>query len=651
MRTNKIVTNNKLFYFLSKYKFVFFSFLSALSLVFRLDLVNEEKLTGEFLNPNLITKLLVDIYHSLPGNSVFIMIIFFLLLIFYKYIAKISVSQKKKKYSCILSGLYTFFIVVGYSFFKTYSFDYNFSNYIAIIKSFIKFIGIFILIYHVIIAIFGLLENGNIYDNKYTDMSAKKYIKLGIAFCLCWLPYLLIFYPACTNGDTTAQLLQFFGYESSVTKYSSIVGDNIFITNHHPVLHTIIYGIFVKLGMIAGNDEWGVVFYAVIQMIIISSAFSYIIYFLEKKQINKKIVKWIKLFYAFFPLYGIYSVTMLKDPSFSIVCLMLCVMLYEIGDTNGSILKNNKFLALLFCCIMLFELTKNQGVYIIIIVGLILLCVYKKYLQRIGTVFITCIFLYQIVFLNIVLPHFNIAPGGLQEALSIPFQQTARYAKEWGDEVTSEEKAAIDKILPYEELKHLYSPTLSDPVKFRYNQQSTKQELLQYFRVWGKQFLKHPKTYFEATISNCFGFFYPDRKSSFAYYEFEPNLNKSAEIFSISNPSGTSDHRTFVKYVIFLFQKLPFFNLLFSIGFYTWIYIFCLAYFIFNKRKECIIAFLPITISILVCIASPANGNWRYMMPVIMSCPVFVALLFKRSGQKPLQIIKVENENKKVCSD
>ncbi|MFQ9748440.1 MAG: hypothetical protein ACLRYY_05500 [Anaerobutyricum soehngenii] len=38
--------------------------------------------------------------------------------------------------------------------------------------------------------------------------------------------------------------------------------------------------------------------------------------------------------------------------------------------------------------------------------------------------------------------YYNIEPGGIQEALSLPFQQTARYVKEHEEEVTQEEKGS-----------------------------------------------------------------------------------------------------------------------------------------------------------------------------------------------------------------
>ena len=47
-------------------------------------------------------------------------------------------------------------------------------------------------------------------------------------------------------------------------------------------------------------------------------------------------------------------------------------------------------------------------------------------------------------------------------------QQTARYLKEYPDDVTKEEAKAIDGVMKYDEIADLYNPELSDPVKATY---------------------------------------------------------------------------------------------------------------------------------------------------------------------------------------
>ena len=77
----------------------------------------------------------------------------------------------------------------------------------------------------------------------------------------------------------------------------------------------------------------------------------------------------------------------------------------------------------------------------------------------------------------------KIASVGKQEALSVCFQQTARYVKYHGDEVTQEEEEAIKKVLNYKDIGNLYDPNLSDPVKKTFKTESTSEDLKNYFVV------------------------------------------------------------------------------------------------------------------------------------------------------------------------
>ena len=61
--------------------------------------------------------------------------------------------------------------------------------------------------------------------------------------------------------DSTNQIKQFFGMEiteRSSTNSVNLIDENVKITNHHPVLHTVILGSCVKIGKMLGNDNLGI---------------------------------------------------------------------------------------------------------------------------------------------------------------------------------------------------------------------------------------------------------------------------------------------------------------------------------------------------------------------------------------------------------
>ncbi len=154
-------------------------------------------------------------------------------------------------------------------------------------------------------------------------------------------------------------------------------------------------------------------------------------------------------------------------------------------------------------------LFRNNGKYIIYPMSFVLIimiikeykkCFDKQILIRGIGVIIISLFL-AIGSEEFLMFHYNIQNGSIREALSLPFQQTARYITEYGDEVTDEEKKAIDAILDYDSLAEKYDPRISDPVKNTFRKDSTKEDLINYFKVWLQQIKKHTLTYFKATMN------------------------------------------------------------------------------------------------------------------------------------------------------
>ena len=85
----------------------------------------------------------------------------------------------------------------------------------------------------------------------------------------------------------------------------------------------------------------------------------------------------------------------------------------------------------------------------------------------------------------------DIPAGSVGEALSVPMQQTARYIRDYGNEVTDDERTAIEKVLDYDAIAQSYMPELSDGVK-QYYKNPGKGDLARYMLVWAKMLLKHP---------------------------------------------------------------------------------------------------------------------------------------------------------------
>ena len=91
------------------------------------------------------------------------------------------------------------------------------------------------------------------------------------------------------------------------------------------------------------------------------------------------------------------------------------------------------------------------------------------------------------VYQKAILPMAGVKPGGKQEMLSIPFQQTARYVKYYGNDVSNGVEKVIRKVLDYDTIGKNYDPDLSDPVKNTYKQ---KDEYLKDYLTYGLKCLR-----------------------------------------------------------------------------------------------------------------------------------------------------------------
>ena len=136
------------------------------------------------------------------------------------------------------------------------------------------------------------------------------------------------------------------------------------------------------------------------------------------------------------------------------------------------------------------------------------------------------------------LPALKISPGSDREWMGFFYQQTARYVRDYPDEVTVQEWEAIDGVLEYDKLAEAYNPITSDPVKFdAYRSEQTWKERKAYFKAWFQQFLKHPGVYVEASINGCYGFFYPGSKEWYDYLDFSSVIiERGNGLFCIYHP-------------------------------------------------------------------------------------------------------------------
>lgn len=555
-----------------------------------------------------------------------------LLYFIYKFIKNSTIIHQKKSIK-VLSLILAFFMIFGNSFMLVSSTLLVFKNIGYFIISLLMYIGYYNLFLIIISYIFRFIDKnnydevGNKKNNKIISLFKKHPFLFSVVFIIiCWLPYIISFYPIILSPDPSYQIKQFFGIRTKYADYSILIDDNVVITNHHPVTHTVLLGGCLKLGELMGNDNLGLFFYSIIQITFLVTTLAFSIYYMQKMNLKTKYLFGVLLLYALVPMFPLYAMSGVKDVIFGTLIFLYLIFLHNYIKVKGDYKWWQYILIILL--LILICLFRNNGIHTLILSLPFLLFVVRKKWKEILIVMI-CVFGFYGVFDKIVLPYFKITPGSIRETLSVPFQQTARLVKYHSDDLTSEEIEVIDKILGYDDLAERYNPELSDPVKNEYNKYVTNEDLKEYFKVWFSGLIKHPGTYIEATMNNTYGYFYPEKTNWYVYYKYDDRIVEDG--FSYSYNSLGTLRNVLSNYAV-CFPYIPVIGLISNIGFNVWIILVLLTYAIYKKLYKNIVILSPVLALILVCILGPANTYFRYALPFIFAMPfIFAVFLEKQS--------------------
>lgn len=506
----------------------------------------------------------------------------------------------------------------------------------------------------------------------------------AVILVVCWLPFFIVYFPGSLPYDGVRSLNQF------------VAGAPL--ENHHPVLMNMLYAVLYQAGTAAGTalgqdvssvlspDNLGVFAIVSFQTAVCVLAFSGVVRFVDRSN-TPAAFAWVTLgFFALFPAWGVFAQDAFKDTLFNgvfalfvLVCGWILLPIARPAVFARSGIERNRgaevrtsgrtaaddggseltLWALLFFVGILVCLTRNNGVYLVA-PTLLLVCVFARSKQAVA-VLVGALALYVGV-TSFLWPAIGVdMKGNSKETLSIPFQQTARYVATHPDDVTDEEHAAIDAVLPYDQLAELYMPDLSDPVKESFKLNNSKIEgsteyaeehpdaLRDYFAAWFSMGLRHPGCYIQATIANTYAYFYPgvlvgnEIQRPIAWIGMEVGaINNGAYQPHYVQPEGL---RTAVANAVYATYDMPVLAWLWSPATYVWGLLGSCAYLLHarfvlgrsrdggasaSRKKELFAAAIlavPLLMLLLTTVAGPLNGHLRYVLPLVAALPIVLSSL------------------------
>ena len=574
-------------------------------------------------NPFFLGKLSEEI----NGIGLGSLVIFIALLIFYHKTSARFLS-KTNWITHILSCILSFFMLIGLSYSKLGNWDFIFNGEKQFIIAIIVFFGYFILFDISLAILYHFLSSANImHDNQrwhFPEIIEKHYYLFAfIVIIIFWVPYLILNLPGSVPYDGYRQLNMYFGIEA--------------ISKHHPWLLTLFFGSVFNLGRNI-SDNLGIFLITFILYIINASCYATVCYKIKKWNAPFFFNVGAVLFFSVLPVFGAYSQVVMKDGLFSALFALFIVLYIELCSfplqDETTKIPWKKLVILLFVELAVC-LTRNNGIYMVLAADLLLLFLIQKG-HRKYVLFLTFCLALSYYCIDIKgADMLGVADGSRKEMLSIPFQQTARYLKEYPDDVTESEERAIEKILDYGSLSENYNPEISDHVKDTFNNSATTQDMVNYFKAWASMFLRHPDVYFQATFNNTYGYYYPFHNCTAlgAYQSYIQGEPLATGEFNIHYVFPESIQRI-AAYYSQLWLKIPGLAQLSNPGTYTWLMLIAIGYLCYCRKYKHIVALAAPFLNIAICIVSPVNGYLRYALPLIACMPTILYWCLKQPSLK-----------------
>jgi hypothetical protein len=300
-----------------------------------------------------------------------------------------------------------------------------------------------------------------------------RYLLFFVLLAAVYSTYLAAFFPAVMSYDSVNQWHQMATFS---------------FNDRHPPLYALTMWLLTRLWFSPAAV-------AAFQIALQALAVCFALLTLARLGASKTLLWSLALFFALFPVYGIYSVILWKDVPYSVCLLLLTVMLLRVLSSGGAALDSRLFQAGLGVILALIALLRHDGVLPYAGATVALLVLVWKRPRRLLSVLVVSLGLILLVRfpvysgLNVLRVEGSILTGKLYL-----FQIAAVVVS--GGSITSRELEIIEEILPLEVIKEHYTPYTSDTLllargtKLEWlKREGRKQEL---FRLWLELVRRNP---------------------------------------------------------------------------------------------------------------------------------------------------------------
>lgn len=567
---------------------------------------------------------------NLESSSILVICAFIASFILFSYRNAIVETLKKPVAlaSYILGGLFA----ILYAFFADLTGGLS-NKLFIIVYVFCTVAGLFFMFSELLLIIISKAEKKKINDSPKPFSAKVLFIYAGIIF-VCTIPFLALNFPGVMTPD-------------SLSQYKQIIGTEPWI-NHHPWVHTEIFGFFFNLGSLFTDNVYiAIACYTVFQMLFVSFGVAYCIECMYEFGFNRKVRIALLLCFILLPYNLIYAVTIWKDIIFSIAVLVLTVTLLRISQKFSA-----RDMVLFIVCGILMCLIRHNGFYAFVATGIIFI-VFNLITKRKMTRFLICfiaVSLTAILFRSAIPNALGIEPDQFVYNVPIPLQQIGAVVA--GDlEITTEEEAFLRNINSLEYIKENYSPQGADAMSvwvLSGNADFFNSNKGDFFKMWWKLGLRYPATYFRAYVEITKGYWAPMQPQQTVFFGITEGYSELSSQPLINGPVQVKINELLYKF----HNMIPVYGFMYSMGGFFWVLLVLIAICIVracNKKDAaktdsksvlvassqiykilCMVPLIMLTGTLLA--ATPLVADLRYNYALMITLPYLIFEVLRKDS-------------------
>ncbi|MDR1183174.1 MAG: DUF6020 family protein [Coriobacteriales bacterium] len=429
----------------------------------------------------------------------------------------------------------------------------------------------------------------------------------------------LLYYPGCGTTDSDSAISQALGY-SPYTRLTS-------------PFHTFVISIILRIGLIFTDLEGALALFSTVQLLATAAVLSYFLCWIKRKGVPSWVFVLCLLFFALNPVVARFAITMWKDIPFSLSVLLLMTLLFDVAQSQGALLRNNRsmLIKLLIICFCILFFRKNG---LIIVAGVaVFLLFWLKAKEKLPAISLLVLLAASAIIQGPVLTAAGMEPDSFVETSALPIQQLTNLVYR-GEALSEEQMALMNNIIPEDKLREVYGYHSPDPMKFSgwFDYDYLDAHKTEFMLTWLELMPSYPKEYLQAWGSLSRGYWYIGEAKwivSPAGFARQGSTNILLEHTGFTWASVGLD----TQYEDI--RNYPLIYPLFNLGCLVWMTL-ASALLCFNKNSRWkLVCLLPVLLLVFTMLFGAPATELRYIFAIHLSLPLLLLLPFLRRQAQP----------------